>query len=101
MDQVDDHYILYNKTKQKVDKLVLLLLVNVVIGDSHTGCPSSSLYTDLVQVSDQVSKMAAHVLNTCSSSHCGNILNYFTCTSLDRDVTKQGTAILHVCHYQT
>ena len=91
---------------------VLLLLVNMVIGDSHTGCPSSSLYSDLVQVSDQVSKMAAnyskdiaslsftvsslaaHVLNTSSSSNCENILNYSTCASLRRDVTKQGKAIL-------
>ena len=91
---------------------VLLLLVNMVIGDSHTGCSSSSLYSDLVQVSDQVSKMAAnyskdiaslsftissltaHVLNTSSSSNCGNILNYSTCTSLHRDVTKQGKAVL-------
>ena len=91
---------------------VFLLLVNVVIGDSHTGCPSSSVYSDLVQVSNQVSKMAAnyskdiaslsftvsslaaHVLNTSSSSNCGNILNDSTCASLHRDVTKQGKAIL-------
>ena len=91
---------------------VLLLLVNVVIGDSHTGCPSSSLYSDLIQVSDQVSKMVAnhskdiaslsfnisslatHVLNTTSSSNCGNIFNYSTCASLHRDATKQGKVIL-------
>ena len=93
---------------------VLLLLVNVVIGDSHTGCPSSSLYSDLIQVSDQVKKMAAnyskdiaslsfnvsslaaHVLNTSSSSNCGNNFNYSTCASLHRDVTKQGKLILSV-----
>ena len=91
---------------------ILLLLVNMVISDSHTGCPSSSLYSDLVQVSDQVSKMAAnyskdiaslsftvsslaaHVLNTSSFSNCENILNYSTCALLHRDVTKQGKAIL-------
>ena len=91
---------------------VLLLLVNMAIGESHTGCSSSSLYSDLIKVSNQVNKMAAnyskditslsftissltaHVLNTSSSSNCGNILNYSTCASLRRDVTKQGKAIL-------
>ena len=91
---------------------VLLLLVNIVIGDSHTGCSLSSLYSDLVQVSDQVSKiganyskdiaslsftvssLAALVLNISSSSNCGNIFNNSTCASLHRDVTKQGKAIL-------
>ena len=91
---------------------ILLLLVNVMIRDSHMGYPSSSLYSDLIEVSDEVSKMGAnyskdiallsftissltaHVLNTSSSSNCENILNYSTCASLYRDVTKQGKAIL-------
>ena len=86
----------FTKRQDKMETkamFVLLQLVNVVISDSHTGCPSLFLYSDLVQVSDQVGKMGAkyskditslsftvssltaHVLNTSSSSNCGNIFN--------------------------
>ena len=53
-----------------------------------------SIWEYQLYLSFTVSSLSSHVLNTSSYSNCGNILNYSTCASLRRDVTKQRKAIL-------